>query len=341
MASLAGPAGIYKRRLEMSELGEEHRPVGQGDACRPGLPASFRVEGRGRCVEAVAEVSTALGRVALTDRRSPEGRSQVGIGNLAIVIGGGDPQAAVVQEERRFEEAGLVTGDRKVVDRRVRRRLLGKLLDRVDHLGQQQRATRGLIVCVDVVGHPTNPVADGLPCPFVAGNFPVSRPRRLRTSAAMRHMVAETRLDVANLVAPLFVREGIDEPQPIRSLPGVVQHTRESVRAEVTELADLGIGAVILFGVPSTKDSIGSKAFDPEGIVQLCLADLADKVGDRMVLMADLCVDDTPIMAIAACSTGRRTIPTPLSTTTPRWRSTVASRSPRRRPAPTSWPPAG
>ena len=126
----------------------------------------------------------------------------------------------------------------------------------------------------------------------MAGNFPVSRPRRLRTSAALRNLVAETRLDAANLVAPLFVREGINEPQPIVSLPGVVQHTRESARAEVQALADLGIGAVILFGVPSTKDSIGSKAFDPEGIVQLCLADLAADVGDRMVLMADLCVDE-------------------------------------------------
>ncbi len=108
----------------------------------------------------------------------------------------------------------------------------------------------------------------------------------------MRHLVAETRLNVANLVAPLFVREGIDEPQPINSLPGVVQHTRDSLRAEVSELARLGIGAVILFGVPSTKDSIGSNAFDPEGIVQLCLADLAGDVGDQVVLMADLCVDE-------------------------------------------------
>ncbi|HEX2784237.1 MAG TPA: porphobilinogen synthase [Ilumatobacteraceae bacterium] len=137
-----------------------------------------------------------------------------------------------------------------------------------------------------------NPTVNGLRFGFVAGQFPVSRPRRLRTSAAMRNLVAETRLDVTNLVAPLFVREGIDRPQPIVSLPGVVQHTRDSVRAEVKELADLGIGAVILFGVPSTKDSIGSQAFDPEGIVQLCLADLAAEVGDRMVLMADLCVDE-------------------------------------------------
>ncbi|MGZ4674299.1 MAG: porphobilinogen synthase [Ilumatobacteraceae bacterium] len=126
----------------------------------------------------------------------------------------------------------------------------------------------------------------------MVGNFPVSRPRRLRSSAALRNLVAETRLDVSNLVAPLFVREGIDRPQPIASLPGVVQHSRDSVRAEVKELADLGIGAVVLFGVPSTKDSIGSQAFDPEGIVQLCLSDLAAEIGDRMVLIADLCVDE-------------------------------------------------
>ena len=122
--------------------------------------------------------------------------------------------------------------------------------------------------------------------------FPISRPRRLRTSAALRDLVAETRLGVGDLVAPLFVREGIDEPQPIPSLPGVVQHTRESLRAEVRELAELGVPAVILFGVPSIKDSIGSQAFDPEGIVQVSLKDLAADVGDRMVLMADLCVDE-------------------------------------------------
>jgi porphobilinogen synthase len=108
----------------------------------------------------------------------------------------------------------------------------------------------------------------------------------------MRDLVAETQLDVRHLVAPLFVREGIDEPQPIASLPGVVQHTRASLRHEVRQLADLGVRAVMLFGVPSIKDSIGSQAFDPEGIVQLSLRDLAADVGDRMVLMADLCVDE-------------------------------------------------
>ena len=108
----------------------------------------------------------------------------------------------------------------------------------------------------------------------------------------MRDLVAETQLDVRQFVAPLFVREGISEPQPIASLPGVMQHTRASLRQEVRELADLGVRAVILFGVPAEKDELGSGAFDPAGIVQLALTDLATDVGERMVLMADLCVDE-------------------------------------------------
>ena len=108
----------------------------------------------------------------------------------------------------------------------------------------------------------------------------------------MRDLVAETRLDVSQLVAPLFVREGIDAPQPIVSLPGVVQHTPASLREEVRQLADLGVGAVILFGIPSVKDAIGSQAFDPAGIVQHALRDLSADVGERMVIMADLCVDE-------------------------------------------------
>jgi porphobilinogen synthase len=108
----------------------------------------------------------------------------------------------------------------------------------------------------------------------------------------MRRLVAETRLSVDDLVAPLFVREGITEPQPIESLPGVVQHTRESLRKEVAELADLGVPAVILFGVPAEKDAEGSGAWDPEGIVQQSLVDLRAEVGDQLVLIADLCVDE-------------------------------------------------
>jgi len=104
--------------------------------------------------------------------------------------------------------------------------------------------------------------------------------------------VAEARLSTDDLVAPLFVREGIAEPVPVPSLPGVVQHTRESLRKEVRELADLGLPGVILFGVPARKDGRGSEAWNPEGIVQLALRDLRDEIGDSLVLMADLCLDE-------------------------------------------------
>ena len=97
---------------------------------------------------------------------------------------------------------------------------------------------------------------------------------------------------VDDLIAPLFVREGIDRPEPIVSLPGVVQHTRESLRTEVAELRALGVKAVILFGVPAVKDAVGSGAYDPEGIVQLAVADLRRDLGDSMVIMTDLCVDE-------------------------------------------------
>ncbi|MFZ9392433.1 MAG: porphobilinogen synthase [Ilumatobacteraceae bacterium] len=122
--------------------------------------------------------------------------------------------------------------------------------------------------------------------------FPHSRPRRLRTSPAMRDLVAETRLHTSDLVAPLFVREGITGPQPIVSLPGVVQHTLDSLSREVADLAALGVRGVILFGVPATKDETGSGAHDPDGIAQRALARLRSETGDSMVLMADLCVDE-------------------------------------------------
>ena len=104
--------------------------------------------------------------------------------------------------------------------------------------------------------------------------------------------MAETRLSVDDLVAPLFVREGIDEPQPVASLPGVFQHTRTSLRAEVSALHDLGVPGVILFGIPERKDAVGSEAWNPDGIVQVALRDLRDDLGDDMVLLADLCVDE-------------------------------------------------
>ena len=122
--------------------------------------------------------------------------------------------------------------------------------------------------------------------------FPQSRPRRLRQSPAMRELVAEVRLGVKDLVAPLFVREGISSAQPISSLPGVVQHTLDSLRSEVVQLAQLGVPAVILFGIPSVKDEVGSGSFDPAGIVQVALRELQKEVGNDMVLMADLCVDE-------------------------------------------------
>jgi porphobilinogen synthase len=108
----------------------------------------------------------------------------------------------------------------------------------------------------------------------------------------MRRLVAETHLSIDDLIAPLFVREGIHEPAPITSLPGVVQHTRESLRKEVHELAQLGVPAVILFGVPTHKDATGSGAWNPEGIVQVALRDLRSELGDEVVLMADLCLDE-------------------------------------------------
>jgi porphobilinogen synthase len=122
--------------------------------------------------------------------------------------------------------------------------------------------------------------------------FPERRMRRLRRTPALRRLVAETRLSVDDLIAPLFVREGIDEPVPISSLPGQVQHTRESLRKEVAELAGLGVPAIVLFGIPAAKDSEGSQAWHPDGIVQSALQDLRGDVGDDVVLIPDLCLDE-------------------------------------------------
>ncbi|MFV0522894.1 MAG: porphobilinogen synthase [Acidimicrobiales bacterium] len=122
--------------------------------------------------------------------------------------------------------------------------------------------------------------------------FPQRRLRRLRRTPALRRLVAETTLTADDLVAPLFVREGISVPQPIVSLPGVVQHTVDSLLAEVTKLAEAGVPAVMLFGVPLHKDAEGSGAWDPDGIVQVALRRCRAEFGDRMVLMADLCVDE-------------------------------------------------
>jgi porphobilinogen synthase len=122
--------------------------------------------------------------------------------------------------------------------------------------------------------------------------FPAERPRRLRRTAALRRLIAETTLDPDDLVAPLFVAESLREPRPIASMPGQFQHTLSSLHEEVRALQHCGVGGVILFGVPSAKDDLGSGAYDPEGIVQVALRSLRDEFGDDLVLMADLCLDE-------------------------------------------------
>jgi porphobilinogen synthase len=121
---------------------------------------------------------------------------------------------------------------------------------------------------------------------------PVVRPRRLRRTPALRGLVAETSLEPRHLVLPLFVREDAADAVPIASMPGVVQHTRTTARAAVAEAAALGLGGVMLFGVPARKDATGSAAVDPDGILNLAIADAAAEVGDALVVMSDLCLDE-------------------------------------------------
>jgi porphobilinogen synthase len=121
---------------------------------------------------------------------------------------------------------------------------------------------------------------------------PIRRFRRLRRTPALRRLVAEVRLGVDDLIAPLFVREGIHEPVPIDSMPGQFQHTVDSLVIEAKRLVSLGIPGLILFGVPSMKDATGTEAFNPDGIVQVALRSVRDAVGDDLVLMADLCLDE-------------------------------------------------
>ena len=122
--------------------------------------------------------------------------------------------------------------------------------------------------------------------------FPAQRPRRLRSSAAMRRLVAETSLRPQDLVLPMFVAEGVDEPRPISSMPGVVQHSRASARDAVREARDLGLGGVMLFGVPERKDATGSGGLDPDGILNVAVADARDVAGDDLLVMSDLCLDE-------------------------------------------------
>ncbi len=127
---------------------------------------------------------------------------------------------------------------------------------------------------------------------MTASQFPNVRPRRLRRTPALRRLVAETRLHPAELVLPMFVKEGLDEPAPIASMPGVVQHTLASVRKAAHEAVVAGVGGLMLFAVPEERDATGSAGVDPDGILQRTIREVADEVGDSTVIMSDLCLDE-------------------------------------------------
>ncbi|TDU90646.1 porphobilinogen synthase [Kribbella voronezhensis] len=122
--------------------------------------------------------------------------------------------------------------------------------------------------------------------------FPGVRPRRLRSSAAIRKLVSETTLEPRQLILPMFVREDATEPIPISSMPGVYQHTRDTARKAVAEAAQLGLGGVMLFGVPTEKDETGSGGIDPDGILNVAIRDAVSEVGDELLVMGDLCLDE-------------------------------------------------
>ena len=122
--------------------------------------------------------------------------------------------------------------------------------------------------------------------------YPLVRPRRLRRTPALRRLVAETSVEPSQLVLPAFVREGISDPVPVSSMPGVVQHSREALRKVAAEAAEAGLGGIMLFGVPAHKDATGSAALDPDGILNVAIADVVAEVGDALPVMADLCLDE-------------------------------------------------
>ncbi|MFB6791293.1 porphobilinogen synthase [Streptomyces olivaceus] len=126
------------------------------------------------------------------------------------------------------------------------------------------------------------------------GSFPGTRPRRLRTTPVMRRMVAETRLHPADLILPAFVREGVREPVPIAAMPGVFQHTRDTLKKAAAEAVEAGVSGIMLFGVPEEgkKDAAGTAGTDPDGILQVALRDVRAEVGDELLVMSDLCLDE-------------------------------------------------
>ncbi|MEV0162973.1 porphobilinogen synthase [Nonomuraea fuscirosea] len=126
----------------------------------------------------------------------------------------------------------------------------------------------------------------------MSAQYPVARPRRLRRGPAVRRLVQGNRLHAADLILPMFVKEGLTEPQPVASMPGVFQHTRDSLRKAAHEAAEAGVGGLILFGIPAVKDARGSAADDPDGILQQALRDVNAEVGDSLVVLADTCLDE-------------------------------------------------
>ncbi|MGS2613288.1 porphobilinogen synthase [Micromonospora sp. LZ34] len=123
-------------------------------------------------------------------------------------------------------------------------------------------------------------------------SYPEIRPRRLRRTAALRRLVSETRVDPAELVVPMFVKEGLTEPRAIASLPGVLQHSRDSLRKAAVEAVQAGVGGIMLFGVPAQRDPEGSGGIDPNGILNVAIRDVVSEVGDATVVMSDLCLDE-------------------------------------------------
>jgi porphobilinogen synthase len=122
--------------------------------------------------------------------------------------------------------------------------------------------------------------------------FPDVRPRRLRGTPALRRLAAETHVQPSQLILPMFVREGLTEPRPISSLPGVVQHSRDSLRKAAVDAVNSGVGGLMLFGVPAERDPEGSAGVDPNGILNVAIRDVVTEVGDATVVMSDLCLDE-------------------------------------------------
>ncbi|MFJ8688402.1 porphobilinogen synthase [Micromonospora wenchangensis] len=123
-------------------------------------------------------------------------------------------------------------------------------------------------------------------------SYPEIRPRRLRRNAAVRRLVSETRVDPAELVVPMFVKEGLTEPRAVASLPGVLQHSRDSLRKAAVAAVQAGVGGIMLFGVPERRDPTGSGGTDPAGILNVAIRDVVAEVGDATVVMSDLCLDE-------------------------------------------------